>query len=147
LRHWDGSQWSPFLLQADPASAKPGGGKAPAEVWSPLAGSEPQWHDAAGRVKRAGLVFAAWLGVTAVAVAVTVVLYARDLSKPQADFSLAVVALLAAGFALMMTFSAWARRKNLKKIDRAGKMAAAVAGPADSAASRTDDRDQGPVAG
>ncbi len=55
----------------------------------------------------AGIVFAAWLGVTAVAVAVTVVLYARDLSKPQADFTLAVVALLAAVFALTMTCSAW----------------------------------------
>ena len=81
------------------------------------------------------------------AATVTVVPYAHDLSKPQADFSLAVVALLATGFALMTTFSAWARRKNLKKIDRAGKMAAAVAGPADRAASRTDDWDQGPVAG
>lgn len=147
LRRWDGKQWSPFLLQADPASARPGAGKAPAEVWSPLGGSQPQRRDAAGRVRRAGLVFAAWLGVTAVAVVVTVVLYARDLSKPQADFTSAVSALLAAGVALMLTFSAWGRRKNLKKIDKAGKAAAAVAGTGDSAASRSVDRDQGPVAG
>lgn len=73
--------------------------------------------------------FAAWLGVTAVAAAVTVALYARDLSKPQADFTLAVAALSAAALALMMTFSAWARRKNLEKIDRAGKAAAGLADP------------------
>jgi uncharacterized protein DUF2510/putative regulator of septum formation len=134
LRRWDGRQWSPFLLRADPASGKPGGGKAPAEVWSPLAGSPPQWHDAAGRVRRAGIVFAAWPGVTAVAAAVTVVLYTRDLSKPQADFTLAVFALIAAAFALMMTFGAWARRKNSKKIDLAGKAAAAAAAGAHTAA-------------
>jgi hypothetical protein len=128
LRRWDGRQWSPFLLRADPASGKPAGGKAPAEVWAPLAGSQPQWHDTADRIRRAGIVFAAWVGVTAVAAAVTMVLYARDLSKPQADFTLAVFALLAAVFALGMTFSAWARRKNLKKIDLAGKAAAASAG-------------------
>jgi Protein of unknown function (DUF2510) len=143
LRRWDGRQWSPFLFQADPASAKPGRGRAPPEVWSPLAGSEPQWHEAAGQIRRAGIVFAAWLGVTAVAAGVTVVLYARDLSKPQADFTLAVAALCAAVLALVMTFSAWARRKNLKKIDQAGKAAAAAAGTRDGAASRSDDRDHG----
>ena len=64
-----------------------------------------------------------WLAATAAAAAVTVALYARDLSKPQADFTLAVVALSAALLALCMTFNAWARRKNLKKIDQAGKTA------------------------
>ncbi len=127
LRRWDGRQWSPFLLQADPADGQPEGGKAPAELWSPLAGSQPQWHDAADRIRRAGIMFAVWLGLTAVAAAVTVVLYARDLSKPQADFTLAVVALLAAVFALLITCSAWGRRKNFKKIDQAGKVAAAGA--------------------
>jgi hypothetical protein len=127
LRRWDGSQWSPFLLRADPASGLPDRGKAPAEVWAPLAGSEPQWHDAAGRIRRAGIAFAAWLGATAVAAAVTVVLYARDLSKPQADFTLAVLALCATGIALAMTFRTWALRKNLKKIDQAGKAAAVLA--------------------
>jgi len=147
LRRWDGRQWSPFLLQADPASAQPDGVKAPAEVWSPLAGSEPQWHDAASRIRRAGLMFAVWLAVTAAAAVVTVALYARDLSKPQADFTLAVVALSATGLALLMAWSAWASRKNLKKIDQAGKAPAAVAGTADSTASRTGDRGQGPVTG
>jgi hypothetical protein len=56
---------------------------------------------------------AVWLAVTAVAAVVTVALYARDLSKPQADFSLAVVALSATGLALLMAWSAWASRKNL----------------------------------
>jgi len=145
LRHWDGRQWSPFLLQADPADGLPDGGKAPAEVWSPLAGSQPQGHDGADRIRRAGIMFAAWLGVTAVAAAVTVVLYARDLSKPQADFTLAVVALLAAVFAFLVTCSAWGRRKNLKKIDQAGRAAAAGAGgraavgPGDTGSQPADD--------
>jgi hypothetical protein len=136
LRRWNGKQWSPFLLRADPASGKPTATKAPAEVWSPLAGSEPQWHDAANRARRAGIVFAAWLGVTVIAAAVTVALYARDLSKPQADFSLAVFALIAAMFALIATCSAWARRNNLKKIDKAGKAVAVLADSGDSTASR-----------
>ena len=138
LRRWDGRNWSPFLLQADPASGKPGRIKAPAEVWSPLAGSEPQWHEAAGRVRRAGIVFAVWLAVTAAAAAGTVALYARDLSKPQADFTLAVVALSATGLALLMTCTAWARRKNLKKIRQAGKAAAVLADTGESTASRSD---------
>jgi hypothetical protein len=128
LRRWDGGRWSPFLLRADPADGKPDGGRAPAEVWSPLAGSAPQWHEAAGQLRRAGIVFAAWLGATAVAAAVTVALYTRDLSKPQADYTLAVLALCATGITLAMTFRCWARRKNLKKIDQAGKAAARRAG-------------------
>ena len=91
--------------------------------------------------------FAVWLAVTAAAAVVTVALYARDLSKPQADFTLAVVALTATALALLMAWGAWASRKNLKKIDQAGKTAAAVAGTADSTASRSGDRDQGPVTG
>ena len=136
LRRWDGRTWSPFLLQADPASGKPGRVKAPAEVWSPLAGSEPQWSDAADRVRRAGIVFAVWLAVTAVAAAVTVALYARDLSKPQADFSLAVVALSATGLALVMAWGARERRKNLRKIDQAGKAATAYGEIGDRRGSR-----------
>jgi phosphotransferase system glucose/maltose/N-acetylglucosamine-specific IIC component len=66
--------------------------------------------------------------------------YARDLSKPQADFTLAVFALIAALFAVIMTCNAWARRKNLKKIDQAGKVAAVLAGAGDGTASRRDDR-------
>jgi Protein of unknown function (DUF2510) len=134
LRHWNGTQWSPFLLRADPDSAKPDAVKAPAEVWSPLAGSDPQWHDTAGKIRRAGIMFAVWLAATAAAAAVTVALYSRDLSKPQADFTLAVVALSAALLALCMTFNAWARRKNLKKIDQAGKAAARLAETGDNAA-------------
>jgi hypothetical protein len=85
-------------------------------------------------------VIAVWLAVTAVAVAVTVALYARDLSKPQANFTSAVSALIAAVLALGMTCNAWIGRKNLKKIDRAGK-AAVLADTGESTASRSDDRD------
>jgi hypothetical protein len=141
LRRWDGRQWSPFLLRADPASGKPGKVRAPAEVWAPLAESEQQLHDAASRVRRAGIVFTGWLAVTAAAAALTVALYARDLSKPQADFTLAVVALSATGLALLMACTAWARRKNLKKIDQAGKAAAVLANTGESPASRSDHRE------
>jgi hypothetical protein len=140
LREWDGKQWSPFLLRADPVSAKPDRVKAPAEVWSPLAGSDPQRGDAAGQIRRAEIMFAVWLAVTAAAAAVTVALYARDLSKPQADFTLAVVALSATGLALLLAINAWTRRKNLKKIDQAGKTAAVLTDTGDSTASRSDDR-------
>jgi hypothetical protein len=86
-------------------------------------------------------VFAGWLVVTAAAAAVTVALYARDLSKPQADFTLAVVALIATGLALLMTCTAWARRKNVKKIGQAGKAAAVLADTGESTASRSDHRE------
>jgi hypothetical protein len=140
LRRWDGRQWSPFLLRADPASGQPGRVRAPAEVWSPLAGSEPQWSDAADRVRRAGIVFAVWLAVTVAAAAVTVALYARDLSKPQADFSLAVVALSATGLALVVAWGAWDRRKNLRKIDQAGKAATGLSDTGDHRGQRRRSR-------
>jgi hypothetical protein len=137
LREWDGKEWSPFLLRADPASAKPDRVEAPAEVWSPLAASDPQRRDAAGRVRRAGIMFAVWLAVTAAAAAVTVTLYAQDLSKPQADFTLAALALSATGCALAMACSAWTSRKKLRKIDKASKAAAGcVVGPGSADSSR-----------
>jgi hypothetical protein len=80
-RHWDGSGWSPFL-QPDAARGGSDGAKAPAEVWSPVPGSEHQWHDAAARARKAGIVCAAWLAVTAAATAVTIVLYARPQQAP-----------------------------------------------------------------
>jgi hypothetical protein len=81
--------------------------------------------------------FAVWLVVTAAAAAVTVALYAEDLSKPQADFTLAVFALGATGLALAMAFSAWTSRKKLRKIDKASKAAAGpVVGPGSGASSR-----------
>jgi hypothetical protein len=140
LRRWDGRQWSPFLLRADPASGRPGEVEAPAEVWSPLAGSDPQWRDAAGQTRRAGIMFAVWLVAAAVAGVVTVDLYTRDLSKPQADFTLAALALCATVLALAIACIAWDRRKNLKKIDQAGKAAAVLTDTGDRAASRSDDR-------
>ena len=77
---------------------------------------------------------AVWLAVTAAAAAVTVALYARDLSKPQADFTLAALALSATGLALVMAWNAWARRKNLKKIEQAARAAAVRADPGDGTA-------------
>jgi hypothetical protein len=88
--------------------------------------------DAATRARRAGIVFAAWLVVTAAAAAVTVALYARDLSKLHADFTLALLALIASGFALIATYSAWQRFNGLGRTDQTGL---SVAGLADSESS------------
>ena len=127
LRRWDGKQWSPLLQRADPGDGGPAAGNSPTEVWSPLAGSEPQWHDIAARIRRAEIVSAVWLAVAAAAGVATVELYARDLSNPQADYSLAALALGATGLALAFAISALARRKDLRKIERAGKAAAVLA--------------------
>ena len=90
---------------------------------------------AASRARRAGSVVAAWLVVTAVAVAVMVALYARDLSKPHADFTLAVWALIASGNGLIATYRAWQRFKRLRRIHQASDAAAGSAGTGDSPAS------------
>jgi hypothetical protein len=134
LRHWDGSEWSP-LLQADPGRGGVEAGK-PAEVWSPLPGSEQQWHDAAGTARRAGIWSAVWLAVTAAVLAVAVVLYARDLSKPHADYSLAaLLAFGAAPIGLILTSAMWDIRKKTRRIDKAATMAPGIAATGDSAAS------------
>ena len=134
LRRWDGKEWSPFLLRADLADGGPAGAKAPAEMWSPLPGSEPQWVHVAAKARRAGIVLASCMAVTAIAAIVTAALYARDLTNPQADYTLAAFALRATGLALLITCTAWARRARLKKIERAGKAAAGLAADGDSPA-------------
>jgi hypothetical protein len=121
-RHWNGSAWSPFL-QPDPPGRGPEEGKAPGELWSPLPGSEPQWQDAASRASRAGIWLAVWLAVTAAAMIVTVLLYTQDLSEPQAGFTAAAWALIAAAFGLLRTYGAWQQRKSLTKIDQARRTA------------------------
>jgi hypothetical protein len=76
---------------------------------------------AATRARRAGMVFAVWLVVTTGLVAGTVALYVRDLSQPHADFSWAVISLIASGFALMATSGAW---RGLRRAHGAGQAAA-----------------------
>jgi hypothetical protein len=83
---------------------------------------------------------ALWLAAAAALGVVTVALYARDLSKPQADFSLAAATLCGTVVALCIAGIAWDRRKNLRKIDQAGKAAAVLTDTGDSTASRSDDR-------
>jgi FtsH-binding integral membrane protein len=119
---WNDSAWSPFL-QPDPPGRGPEERKAPGELWSPLPGSAPQWQDAASRASRAGIWLAVWLAVTAAAMIVTALLYAQDLSKPRADFTAAVWALIAAAFGLLRTYGAWQQRKSLTKIDQARRAA------------------------
>jgi hypothetical protein len=133
-RYWNGREWSPFL-QPDPATSGPGKKEAPADVWSPIPGSEQQWHDAAARARRAGIALAAWLAATAAAATVMVALYARDLSQPHADFSAAVWALIVTLFGLLKAYSTGAMPRHLKKIDREAQAAARAAGVQGSAAS------------
>jgi hypothetical protein len=137
-RYWSGREWSPFL-QPDPASSGPERATAPAEVWSPLPGSEQQWHDAAARAGRAGIAFTVWLAATAAVAAVMVALYAQDLRQPHADFTAAVWALIATGFGLLKTYGAWAQRRRLMRIGRAAQAAAQAArGQGGTVSVRTD---------
>ena len=133
-RYWNGREWSPFL-QPDPATGGPGEKKAPAEVWSPIPGSEQQWHDAAARARRAGIALTAWLAAAAAVAAVMVALYARDLSQPHADFTAAVWALIATFFGLLKAYSAGATRRHFKKVGRAAQAAARADGVQGSTAS------------
>jgi len=103
----------------------------------PLAGP-----GAPSQVRRAGLMLAVSLAGTVIAVAATILLYKQDLSRPQADFSLAVLALALSALGLLLTWEAWqkfkaqrqaaTRRQAHRKIDKAGKAAAARAGAVDS---------------
>jgi len=93
----------------------------------PLTETGEPTQDAATQARRAGIVFAAWLAVIAAAAPVTAALYAWDLSKPHADFTLAVFALIASGFALIGTHSAWQRFNGLRRTDQAGATAAGLA--------------------
>jgi Protein of unknown function (DUF2510) len=111
-----------------------------AAIGAPLATA-----DAASQTRRAGIVFGVWLTATAVAVVVMVALYARDLSKPQADFTLAVLALIAAGWGLLYTYGAWQRFNGLRQVDQAGKAAAGHFDTGDSTASPYDDSGKGPA--
>jgi hypothetical protein len=116
LRRWDGDEWSQ-LLRADPVSGGPDGTKVPAEVWSPLPGSEQQWHDAAARARRATIWLAVWLVMAAGAAAGTVALVRRN---ADADF-LNQMALLVVLACLVAAWEAWKSRKKFRKIDRAAK--------------------------
>jgi len=74
LRRWEGSEWSPWL-RPDPGRGAPAGKPAPAEVWSPLPGTEEQWHGAGSQARRAGawsaaifalaVIILAWAGLLA----------------------------------------------------------------------------------
>jgi hypothetical protein len=58
-----------------------------------------------------------------------VALYARDLSKPHADFTAAATAFGVAACALLATWQAWGRFKKLRQGDQASRTAL---GPADT---------------
>jgi hypothetical protein len=57
------------------------------------------------------------------AAAVTIAGCPQDLSKPRADFTAAVWALIAAALGLQRTYGAWQQRKSLTKIDQARRAA------------------------
>jgi DivIVA domain-containing protein len=119
LRHWDGEEWSP-LLRADPASGGPAKAQARAEVYSPLPGSQPQWHDAVARARRATALSAVWLVVAAGAAAGTVALIAHNISRPSDDL-LDMLAALVVLACLGAAWEAWKSRRKFRKIDQAAK--------------------------
>ena len=121
LRRWDGTEWSPFL-QAGPGSGAAAGKKAPAEVWSPLPGTEEQWAGADSQARRAGAVSAALFALAVVAWAWTGLLVWRDGTHGSFGiaFSVAVVVLSAALSSLGMV-------QYYRKLARASQ-AAGIAG-------------------
>ena len=141
LRHWDGEEWSP-LLRADPASGGPAKAQARAEVYSPLPGSQQQWHNAVARARRATALSAVWLMAAAGAAAGTVALIAHNKA---ADDSLNMLAVLVVLACLGAAWDAWKTRKKFRKIDQAAK--AGSIGYGDSAIGPGDDRDEGLAAG
>ncbi len=141
LRRWDGEEWLP-LLHADPASGGPGKAQARTEVYSPVPGSQQQWHDAAARARRATAWFAVWLVATAGAAAGTVALIAHNKAADDLLTMLAVLVVLAC---LVAAWEAWKSRKKFRKIDQAAK--AGSFGYGDSAVGPGDDRDEGLAVG
>ena len=148
LRQWSGTEWSPFL-QVDPASSGPGGGKGPAQVWSPLpqAVQQVQWIDAASRARRERIILTRLLVAVAGAVTVTVAVWAYYLSKPHPNFWAAWTATAVAGFCLLFALGSGLQYKNRRKIDQAGKAAAKLAGAVDSTEGPVDDQGECPVTG
>ena len=142
LRHWDGEEWSP-LFQADPASGGPGKAKGEAEVYSPLPGSQQQWHDAAARARRATTWFASWLVATAGAVAGTVALFAHN-ADADALNEAAIVAVLGC---LAAAMSAGESRKKFRKIDQAATASGGAYQYQGQHRRPGDDRGEGPAAG
>ena len=122
LRRWDGIEWSPFL-QPHPGSGRPLGGKAPAEVWSPLPGTEEKWAAADSQARRAGALSAALFALAVVAWAGAGLLLWRDGTGGSFDiaFSVAVLVLTAAVSSLGMV-------QYYRKLARASQAAAGIAG-------------------
>jgi hypothetical protein len=148
LREWTGTEWSPDLW-VDPASIGHDAGTSPVRVWSPLPDPEQQrqWDAAASRARRAGIGFAAWLGATATAAAVTLGMFAYDLSQPKADLSWAIPVLIFLVYGAIFTFRAWRNREDRRTAAQAAKRAAELARSEDSTPSVLDDRGGGPSAG
>jgi hypothetical protein len=94
------------------------GKKRPAEVWSPLPGTEQQWHGAGSRAWWAGACLAAMFAISAVALAWAGLLLRRD--DPGSAFGIALLVGI-----IVLNFSAvpWCLRQYHRKIARAGEQA------------------------
>jgi len=93
LRRWEGTEWSPWL-RPDPGRGAPSGKAAPAEVWSPLPGTEEQWHGAGSQARRAGTWSAALFALAVVAWAGTGLLLWRDGTHGGFDIAISVAVLV-----------------------------------------------------
>ena len=78
---------------------------------------------------------------------VMVALWVYYLSKLHPNFGAARAVTVVAGFCLLCALLSGAEYKNLKKIDRAGKAAAKLAGAVDSTEGPVDDQDECQVTG
>jgi hypothetical protein len=148
LREWTGTEWSPDLW-VDPASIGHDAGTDPVRVRSPLSDPEQQrqWDAAASRARWAEMGFAAWLGAMIIAAAITLGVFAYNLSQPKADLGWAGVGLTFLIVGAFFTFPAWQLREDRRKAAQAAKRAAELARAEDTPASAVDDGCGGLAAG
>jgi hypothetical protein len=148
LREWTGAEWSPYLW-VDPASIGQDAGTSPVRVWSPLPDPEQQrqWDAAVSRARRAGIGFAALLGATAIASAITLAVFVYDVIARKTDLSWGIPGVVFLGFGAFITFLAWQLREDRRTAAQAAKQAAQLAGSEDSTPSPVDDGSGGPAAG
>lgn len=122
LRRWEGTEWSPWL-RPDPGRGAASGKPAPAEVWSPLPGTEEQWHGAGSQARRAG----AW-SAAIFALAVIILAWAGLLAWRDGTGGIFGIVFSVGVFALSAAVASLGMVQYYRKIARASQAAAGNAG-------------------
>jgi hypothetical protein len=140
LGYSDDSKGSAFL-QIDPAGGVAGKGKEPAEISSPVPGSQQKRKDAAFKARLATILFVILLVVTAGGTAVLVAGYNPNGNSPT-DWT--VIFLILGPF---FAWGAWRSRNEYRKSDQLDRLADQLANAEDSTANPSDDRGEHPATG